>query len=258
MACEGNFNHDNTDFPSNKIWQIDAPFKHRMLVWNMARSILPTAAALNRFIPSLSPFCTQCLNYHETHMHVFRDCSKARVMWNRIFQEICKEQMDFHSFFNSDWDDWMRFNFKQGDKWRMVFAITVWHIWRNRNFLVFDLANTHPRVAWKRLQADIGYTNEAFQVNDTMVMASEPQIVWAPPPPRCFKLNTDGAWNKVTVTAAGVCVVRDELGRWVMGFSCKFRAASALAAEFLALRQGLKHCREHGFDNLIVEIDAKS
>ncbi|KAL0007450.1 hypothetical protein SO802_008952 [Lithocarpus litseifolius] len=72
-----------------------------------------------------------------------------------------------------------------------------------------------------------------------------------------MKLNIDGASNAVLGLAGGGGLIRDEAGRWVVGFSRKLGKVNSFLAELWALRDGLLLCHQMNTTALIVEVDAK-
>ncbi|XP_056685189.1 uncharacterized protein [Spinacia oleracea] len=84
-----------------------------------------------------------------------------------------------------------------------------------------------------------------------------PRPSWTPPAPGFMKLNTDGAWKGID-EAGGGGVLRRENGDWYLGFSSKFNAKTPLAAELLAMREGLAMAKAFQVPKLEVETDAES
>ncbi|XP_056692002.1 uncharacterized protein [Spinacia oleracea] len=82
-------------------------------------------------------------------------------------------------------------------------------------------------------------------------------LTWLPPAPGFLKLNTDGAWKGIDKTGGGG-VLRKENGDWFLGYSSKYNAKNPLAAELLALREGLSVAKSFDIDKLEVETDAGS
>ncbi|XP_021860176.2 uncharacterized protein [Spinacia oleracea] len=82
-------------------------------------------------------------------------------------------------------------------------------------------------------------------------------LTWLPPAPGFLKLNTDGAWKGID-KAGGGGVLRKENGDWFLGYSSKYNAKTPLAAELLALREGLSVAKTFDIDKLEVETDADS
>lgn len=53
-------------------------------------------------------------------------------------------------------------------------------------------------------------------------------------------------------------LVRDHLGRWLMGFTTKVGSTDSFAAELWGLRKGLQLCKGKGFSRIIVELDSEA
>ena len=77
-----------------------------------------------------------------------------------------------------------------------------------------------------------------------------PEVGW-------MKLNTDGASNAFLGLAGGGGLIRDEAGRWVVGFTRKLGKVNSFLAELWAFRDGLLLCQQMNMITLIVELDAK-
>ena len=77
-----------------------------------------------------------------------------------------------------------------------------------------------------------------------------PEVGW-------MKLNTDGASNAFLGLAGGRGLIRDEAGRWVVGFTRKLGKVNNFLAELWAFRDGLLLCQQMNMITLIVELDAK-
>nr|XP_023878038.1 uncharacterized protein LOC111990496 [Quercus suber] len=62
----------------------------------------------------------------------------------------------------------------------------------------------------------------------------------------------------VAIVAGGGGLIRNEEGRWLVGFARKIGITSSFLAELWALRDGLSLCVSRGFAAVEVELDAKS
>ena len=72
------------------------------------------------------------------------------------------------------------------------------------------------------------------------------------------KLNTDGSALGSPGLAGGGGIIRDCHGDWISGFARSIGFTTSFAAEFWALRDGLKLCLSLGINALEVEVDASS
>ncbi|GKU89499.1 hypothetical protein SLEP1_g3628 [Rubroshorea leprosula] len=83
-------------------------------------------------------------------------------------------------------------------------------------------------------------------------------MMWLTTPPIGFiKLNTDGSalGNSDLADAGGV--LRDDLGRRILGFSRHVGHITSLVAELWAIRYGLSIALSKGFNKLVLETDSK-
>lgn len=76
-----------------------------------------------------------------------------------------------------------------------------------------------------------------------------------PPPTGYIKLNFDGAERNLE-NAGGGGVSRHPDGSWFLGYSVKFFASSLVAAELMALKEGLALAKIYKIECLIIETDA--
>lgn len=102
--------------------------------------------------------------YNESHIHLFRNCFHASILWKRILEtsHIAK-LVNVHIFFNANWEDWIQLNISQSLKWLELFVIALWHIWKNRNKRVFEGAMARSSTQFNHFLSDYNYNNDAFQ-----------------------------------------------------------------------------------------------
>ncbi|KAM1560691.1 hypothetical protein ACFX1Z_003912 [Malus domestica] len=82
---------------------------------------------------------------------------------------------------------------------------------------------------------------------------------WQKPRFGMIKINTDAAWCKTTMRAGVGWLGRDFAGFLLAaGGSWNGYCHSAAAAEACAIRDALLACIEHGFDQVIIESNAKA
>ncbi|XP_021736143.1 uncharacterized protein LOC110702697 [Chenopodium quinoa] len=91
-----------------------------------------------------------------------------------IFQKVKPPpKFNYGMFMKSKWNVWLKFNLSQTQKWRAIFSMGMWHIWKLRN----------------------GGTNKGKGILLTERSASASILKWNPPRAGFLKLNTDGAWK---------------------------------------------------------------
>ena len=81
-------------------------------------------------------------------------------------------------------------------------------------------------------------------------------VGWTKPQPLWTKLNTDGAALGSPGLAGGGGIIRDCHGEWISGFARSIGFTTSFAAEFWALRDGLRLCLSLGINAVEVEVDA--
>ncbi|XP_019191285.1 PREDICTED: uncharacterized protein LOC109185792 [Ipomoea nil] len=67
-------------------------------------------------------------------------------------------------------------------------------------------------------------------------------------------LNTDGALKTITGLASAGGLIRDDHGRWVMGFATKVGFTDSFSAELWGLREGVRLYLREGIDKVWVEM----
>lgn len=108
-------------------------------------------------------------------------------------------------------------------EWSATFAIIVWWLWKWRNEAVFNKISwdVSQKVSWIKSQCrEIGRAfNNALQPARRNRMSEVSLLSRVKPTPRWAKLNMDGCVRSDIGNAGGGCVLRDEEGTWIMGFT---------------------------------------
>lgn len=133
----------------------------------------------------------------------------------------------------------------------------MWNVWKSRNNAVFNGKSRNPKL-------DLVIIN---QVVEFFHCLSSPRLMtrkilrrirWEKPVQGWWKLNTDGSCCGNTGMAGCGGLIRDDAGRWIMGFSRSIGMTSSFAAELWGLREGLLLCSNLNINALEVELDAKA
>lgn len=81
---------------------------------------------------------------------------------------------------------------------------------------------------------------------------------WRKPPNGVWKLNCDGSWQRETLRGGFGWVIRDWSGKFVRaGGHGSLPVASSLAAEAIAVREGIQDCVNREIPALVVETDSQ-
>ncbi|XP_057248307.1 uncharacterized protein LOC130590260 [Beta vulgaris subsp. vulgaris] len=223
-----------------------------MLFWNLAHEILPVGSVLHSKIPSFNALC--CLYADEPSSYLSRLPNSA-LLWTEILSSrMIPSNFDYYKFRNLPWNEWLLFQFNFNDSWLTIFITCIWHLWRSRNKAVFEGAILRTNAMINLFWYDLRSTNLVFQESTSTVPPLAISL-WAPPPTGYIKLNIDGAWKAID-SAGGGGVFRKPDSSWYVGFSAKYFASSPLAAELMALKDGLTMAQDFNMECLIIETDA--
>ena len=141
--------------------------------------------------------------------------------------------------------------------WKIIFSFAVWNIWKNRNHFVFKGRPQNPRLAKIIIDHALEFFFCAGLTNGLRTRVTN-LVKWGRLEIRWMKLNTDGSSLGNLGIASGGGVIRDQSGRWVVGFSRKIGIATSLLAKLWAIRDGLMLCIERNLAMVEVGLDAKA
>lgn len=83
------------------------------------------------------------------------------------------------------------------------------------------------------------------------------QYKWSKPPTSWAKLNVDGSCRLLENIGTFGCVLRDDKGAWLWGFSGRIDAPTVNDTELRSLVQGLEMAWERRIQRLVVETDSE-
>jgi len=82
-------------------------------------------------------------------------------------------------------------------------------------------------------------------------------VMWKTPPPNRYKLNMDGSALHNPGKIGGGGILRDEQGIIIFAFAIPLGEGTNNQAEVQAACYGLNWCIQHGYNNIILEVDSK-
>ncbi|KAJ1407710.1 Ribonuclease H-like superfamily [Sesbania bispinosa] len=148
-----------------------------------------------------SDSCPLCGVYVEIDSHIMRDCVQVDKVWRSVFgAQLSTWQI------GSPAASWISQNIgskslhSSGVSWSLLFGVTCWLIW---------LAS--QRHVWR-------------------------DVRWEPPWDGWVKWNLDGSVSEQGVRAAGGCVLRNSLGRWIIRVARNIGHATITEAELWAFK----------------------
>lgn len=86
---------------------------------------------------------------------------------------------------------------------------------------------------------------------------TRPQIYQIKPPLSMALLNVNAAFQNHSQTAGVEGVIRDNEGKWILGFAKTTFVEDALLAELRGIQEGLAIALDHGFKKLALFLDGK-
>ncbi|KAJ3689792.1 hypothetical protein LUZ61_018956 [Rhynchospora tenuis] len=139
------------------LWKLKIPPKVRVFLWlALLDRILTQQNLLIRNWPTISA-CKCCsLDCTETTAHLFILCDFAKQIWSRLRIRYnippLLDPPDLHTF-------WTQNRAVIGDIWDVIWAATIWIIWKERNRRVFSSRSLSSTL----LMAEICATIEAWK-----------------------------------------------------------------------------------------------
>lgn len=122
-------------------WKLKIPYKFKTFLWLVFHKRLPTnQLKASRGIAS-SDLCLRCNANPEDLDHLFRGCLKVMGLW-ALFRKGCW----LRDGLESPVSDWKSHNLKikrisgilSDVSWSLLFAVSLWQIWKDRNWKSFD------------------------------------------------------------------------------------------------------------------------
>ncbi|KAM2788728.1 hypothetical protein COP1_009330 [Malus domestica] len=147
------------------------------------------------------------------------------------------------------------------------YAFGLWRLWKNRNEVVFNGVHRQSSELLEVWSRNISEFRDATLCEPVGKQpGSQSKIApldrgacrWKKPAFGILKVNTDASWCKTTLRTGVGWVCRDFAGL-LQGAEGSGAALchSAAAGEATAIRTALLACIDHGYDNVVIESDAK-
>ncbi|CAN1788712.1 Putative ribonuclease H protein At1g65750 [Linum perenne] len=185
------------------IWRWRGPNRIRHFLWLAGQDRLLTNDQRMRRKQTADPNCPWCPGQIENSIHVLRDCSFAKGVWNLVhhFDQTA-------TVWSTQGEVWLS-HFLSADK-SLLFGVICWSLWKTRNAKVFTNAceSTSSVAAracsWSRM-VEGAMSRDARTSGDERVRQTL-NIAWDPGPHGWATLNTDGAVVRESGKAAAAWV----------------------------------------------------
>ncbi|KAK2642276.1 hypothetical protein Ddye_024039, partial [Dipteronia dyeriana] len=187
----------------------------------------------------------------EDNDHVFRNCSNSKCIW----EDICKGSTASNSY-NAEWNNWLFDNLKCYDligghtPWNLLFAVTLWFIWKWRCEKIFYPNFVLPLCPGKIILRYVGSWLFANAKLEDSVPEESRMISWE-------KLIVDGSWLPELGSIAMGGVNKNDRKSWLVGFALNKGTGSVIEAELWGILVGLNFAWNAGFRKVDVESDSK-
>ncbi|KAL5733002.1 hypothetical protein ACOSQ2_032694 [Xanthoceras sorbifolium] len=131
---------DSPPWQWNFIWKLKLPPKVLTFLWSLLHGKILTNDHRRARCLTTDSSCPRCFSGLESIDHLLRGCRSSVDIWNQVCAGFSSSTTFSDSFIS-----WIYANLKNtaiivGDApWYMVFALTVWYIWKWRCCKVFDI-----------------------------------------------------------------------------------------------------------------------
>lgn len=146
----------------SQVWRVKVPQRICFFMWLALRNRLMTNA--NRVVRGFTddPSCLVCGTNEETVDHILCRCPVAPVVWRKF------PAMNDYELFNKDINDRIDSNIYPRDTtrdevWLIVFATTIWWLWKWRNSRCFERSADIPLDQLGFILAKVGLIKKAMQ-----------------------------------------------------------------------------------------------
>ncbi|KAL6540841.1 hypothetical protein OROMI_024724 [Orobanche minor] len=243
------------DFKWKVLWKSKLPNKFKYFLWLAVQDRLLTNELRYKRNMAPNPYCGICQETNENVLHILRHCTAAKEIWRSILphSELARlislpDATWFEENLLSQFDHTLNLN----ARWPAIFMAVIWSLWKSRNLRIFKgKADSKSRLIFliKQLGCELQMKLEP--------MAYKQHYTWSKPPDTWAKLNVDGSCRPMENLGAIGCVLRDDKGAWMWGFSSKLIAPTINETELGSLVKGLELAWERRIPKLIVELDSE-
>ncbi|XP_015168633.1 uncharacterized protein [Solanum tuberosum] len=239
-----------------KIWHKNVSFKIPFLTWRALRFKLPA----NDKLISFGKDPADCYCCHRPGLdsidHIFMSGQVASYNW-RFFSAAFGIFHNHSSVKNLLINWWgmeaknevkklcaVKYGGKHSNTSRVIFLI----IKDTAQFLYTAFPYIHWPYNWHAIFSKIENCKHEMKIRE---------VKWERPPDSIYKLNTDGSALNNPGKIGGGGILRDHQGQMVYAFTIALGMGTNNMAETQAAAHGLYWCLQHGFKNVILEVDSE-
>ncbi|KAK6126674.1 hypothetical protein DH2020_039582 [Rehmannia glutinosa] len=266
-----------------KLWKLKVPPKVKHFVWRVCKDSIPTHSNLSRRHVEVDCHCVLCRVDYETAWHVFLECKISKECWDKAG---LKELIAVWSVNVESMKEFVENVLSHQDEWIVAKTLMMlWSQWKERNEVLWnnkcsssigiistavsmlsnwctansvcsygdapDFFQQQPGLNWFGTTANSSYGGAADSVQ-------QHPSRWKPAEFPFFKCNVDAALSRHKNSTGIAMVVRDDNGEFVVARTVVFQGLYEVReAEAIGIREALSWTKNLGFQQLIIETDAK-
>ncbi|KAI5352205.1 hypothetical protein L3X38_005096 [Prunus dulcis] len=238
------------------LWKLKLPPKILFFFWLAYQGKIMSNEQRARRLFIGDPACCICDWHSESTLHILRDCTRAKRVWNLFLNSN-----QYAPFFHAELHPWLLSNFCSKNMflqipWKTLFGVICWHLWKWRNDFIF---NNKDDLPFNPRELILSATKEWIKASTNNQLGGDKiqvSLAWTPPENGVLKLNVDGSLMKSSGSIGAGGVIRDHLGNWIGGFAVNLGKGQILEAELWGLFFGLKLAITRGIMDIIVEMDS--
>ncbi|MQM20188.1 hypothetical protein Taro_053203 [Colocasia esculenta] len=259
------------------LWSPHIPPKWSVLLWRLILNSIPVDETVKEKGVPLVSKCSCCPQpQEESSLHLFFRSDTADQVWSELSHLLHFSNREVSAVTDGVTAFLARPEIiaTSGRLVRCIFMAALWEIWCSRNKARFQDQGMTAKHIINRTMLSIRAICISFKFqkvpqpwlaalhqteHDMEELKSRtPTIVrWITPPSGRLKLNVDGTFMRTLGTAGGGGILRDHEGNMCWAFARAYHDLnSSLAAEAMALNDGLSICCSKGVSEVLVETDS--
>ncbi|MQM22342.1 hypothetical protein Taro_055393 [Colocasia esculenta] len=259
------------------LWSPHIPLKWSVLLWHLILNSIPVDETVKEKGVPLTSKCSCCPQpQEESTLHLFFRSDTANQVWLELSHLLHFSNKEVSAVTDGVMDFLVRPKIiaTTGCLVRCTFMAALWEIWCSRNKARFQDQKMTAKHIINRTMLSIRAICISFKFKKVPqpwlaalhqtengkenLKSITPSIVrWIMPPSGRLKLNVDGAFMMTTGRAGGGGILRDHEGNMCWAFAQAYHDLnSSLAAEAMALNDGLSICYSKGVSEILVETDS--
>ncbi|XP_062104232.1 uncharacterized protein LOC133815403 [Humulus lupulus] len=191
----------------------------------------------------------------ESTIHILVSCSFSRNCWRYIGISVESEvDLSFPSWFSQILSK------PHGPSLNLI-PMLCWALWKSRNDLIWNQRSMevaeivslarNSLSQWKSAQ------DRTFDLSLGLVLSSDGNAIWSPPPPGFIKVNSDAALFSSPDRFSFAIVARNQSGELLEARApCREGLVEPDFAEAIGIKEALSWIKAKGWRNVMVESDS--